>query len=143
VINQQRLWLSLGVAGLCSVLLLISVPVAPPRTEREAVMAILDQRSIAYEDVQIHHGAENGMPQDHFASVAAVVVETEPAAYGKIECLSSTSDCVLWIETMGIYQVPLPRLAVAPFWMHWIKRHGVATLLRAWLMRQASLSLLY
>jgi hypothetical protein len=134
---RPQLWISLGIAAsLCGVLLLALGRAASPRTDRAAVMAILDQRAIAYTDVQVH-GAESGVPQDHFASVAAVVVEAERPAYGKIECLSSAGDCVLWIEALGVHQVPLPTPAATPPWVEWIKRrlHAVEASFRAWLAR--------
>jgi hypothetical protein len=133
---RPQLWISLGiVASLCSVLLLALGCAAPPRTDREAVMAILDQRGIVYTDVQVH-GADPSVPQDHFAYVAAVVVEAEPPAYGKIECLSSAGDCVLWIESLGVYQVPLPAPAATSLWER--LNHLVDTVavpLRNWLAR--------
>jgi hypothetical protein len=95
-------------------------------------MAILDRRAITYTYVQVH-SEYPGVPQDHFAYVAAVVVGSEPPAYGKIECLSSTSDCVLWIEALGIYQAPLPTSAAPPAWVEWIKRPLRA--LEAWLQQ--------
>jgi hypothetical protein len=134
---RPKLWTSIAiVASLCGVLLLALGRAAPPRTDREAVMAILDQRAIVYTDVQLH-GAESGVPQDHFASVAAVVVEAERPAYGKIECLSSAGDCVLWIEALGLHQVPLPTPAATPSWLEWIKRylHAGETSFRTWLAR--------
>jgi hypothetical protein len=119
---QQKLWISIGiVASLCGVLLLApESSAAPPQTDRAAVMAILDQRGVVYTDVQVR-GADPSVPQDHFAYVAAVVVEVERPAYGKIECLSS-DDCVLWIESLGVYQVPIPPLAATSLWGQ-IKEH--------------------
>lgn len=105
-------------------------------------MAILDQRAIPYTDVQVH-SADLGVPQDHFAYVAAVVVEAEPPAYGKIACLSSAGDCGLWIEALGIDQVPLPTPAAPPPWVAWIKHplHTLERSLRAWLARAAQRSM--
>jgi hypothetical protein len=135
---RPKLWISLGiVASLCSGLLLLPFghAAARPRTDREAVMAILDQRDIAYADVQVH-GGNPSVSQDHFAYVAAVVVEAEPPAYGKIECLSSAGDCVLWIESLGVYQVPLPTLAATSLWERLNYLLDAATVpLRAWLAR--------
>jgi len=52
---RPQLWISLGIAAsLCGVLLLALGRAASPRTDRAAVMAILDQRAIAYTDVQVH-----------------------------------------------------------------------------------------
>jgi hypothetical protein len=135
---QQKLWISIGiVASLSGVLLLAPGRAVPPRTDREAVMAILDQRRIAYTDVQVH-GGESGVPQDHFAYVAAVIVEAERPAYGKIECVAMADDCVLWIESLGVYQVPLPPIAATSLWEH-INQHldTVAVRLRAGLARIA------
>ena len=133
---QQKLWISIGiVASLCGVLLLAAGSSATqPQTDRAAVMAMLDQRAIRYADVQVH-GADSTIPQDHFAYVAAVLVEAEPPAYGKIECLSS-DDCVLWIESLGVQQVPLPPLAPTSLWER-INQHldTIAVPLRAWLAR--------
>jgi hypothetical protein len=134
---RQQLWISLGIAAsLCGMLLLaLGRPIAPLRTDRAAVMTVLDQRGIAYTDVQVR-SADPSVPQDHFASVAAVVVEADHPAYGKIECLPSIQDCVLWIEALGVYQVPLPRLAPTSLWEqlnHQIDT--VAILLQDWLPR--------
>ena len=97
--------------------------------------AILDQRRIEYTDVQVH-SADPGVPQDHFAYVAAVVVEAKRPAYGKIECVTIADDCVLWIESLGVYQVPLPPLAATSLRGR-INQHlnTVVVPLRAWLAR--------
>jgi hypothetical protein len=133
---RPKLWTSIAiVASLCCVLLLApGSSAAAPQTDRAAVMRILDQRGFVYADVQVRAG-DPSVPQDHFASVAAVVVEAEPTAYGKITCLSS-DDCVLWIESLGVQQVPLPPLAATSFWGR-VNQHldTVAVPLRAWLAR--------
>jgi len=135
---RPQLWISIAiVASLCGVLLLATGrSAAQPHTDRAAVMMILDQRGVMYADVQVRAG-DPSVPQDHFASVAAVVVEAEPPAYGKIECLSSAGDCVLWIEALGLHQVPLPTPAATLPWVEWIKRHlhAVEASLQAWLAR--------
>jgi len=132
---RSKLWISVAIAAsVCGVLVVAPGSLAaPPRTDRGAVMAILDQRGIMYTDVQVR-GADPSVPQDHFAYVEAVVVEAERPAYGKIECLSS-DDCVLWIESLGVYQVPLPPLMATSLWGQ-IKQHldTVAVWLRAWLV---------
>jgi hypothetical protein len=133
---RQQLWISLGIAAsLCGMLVLaLGRPTALPRSHRAAVMAVLDQREKTYTDVQVR-AADPSVPQDHFASVAAVVVEAEPPAYGKIECLAS-DDCVLWIEALGVHAVRLPALAPTSFWGR-VNQHldTVAVPLRAWLAR--------
>ena len=76
---RQQLWLGLGLAAIVSGLLLMAlgrVTVAP-RTDRAAVMALLDQRGIAYREVAVRAGA-GGVPQDGNAYVAAVEVAAEP-----------------------------------------------------------------
>jgi hypothetical protein len=133
---RPKLWTNIAiVASLCGVLLVAPGSwAAPPQTDREAVMAILDQRGIVYREVQVR-AADPSVPQDHFAYVAAVVVEAKHRAYGKIECLSS-DDCVLWIESLGVYQVPLHPLTAISFWEQ-INQHldAVAVWLRAGLAR--------
>jgi hypothetical protein len=131
---RAKLWISIAiVASLCGVLLVAPGSLAAsPRSDRAAVMAILDQRGIVYTNVQVH-AADPSVPQDHFANVAAVVVEAEHPAYGKIECLSS-DDCVLWIESLGVYQIPLTPLTATSLWEQ-INQYldTVAVWLRAWL----------
>jgi hypothetical protein len=78
-------------------------------------MRILDQRRVMYADVEVR-AADRSVPQDHFAYVAGVIVEAERPAYGKIECIAMADDCVLWIESLGVYQVPLPPLAATSLW---------------------------
>jgi hypothetical protein len=132
---RAKLWASVAiVAGLCGVLLLAPVrSAARPQTDRAAVMAILDQRRIAYADVQVH-GAESGVPQDHLPYVAVVVVKAERPAYGKIECGAIADDCVLWIESLGVQQVALPPRAATSFWGRIKERlDTVVVPLRAWL----------
>jgi hypothetical protein len=109
---RAKLWNSIViVASLCGVLLVApGSAAAQPQTDRAAVMAILDQRGIVYTDVQVR-AADPSVPQDHFAYVASVVVDAERPAYGKITCLVMADDCVLWIETLGVYEVPLPPYA--------------------------------
>jgi hypothetical protein len=135
--TQHNLWISIGIAAsLCGVLLLApGSSAAQLQTDRAAVMAILDQRAIVYTDVQVR-AADPSVPQDHFAYVAAVVVEAERPAYGKIECIAIADDCVLWIESLGVYQVPLPPLAATPLWEQ-INQHldTVTARPRAWLAR--------
>ena len=113
---RAKLWISTAiVASLCGVLLLApGSSAAPPQTDRAAVMRILDQRGVIYGDVQVR-AASPSVPQDHFAYVASVVVDAEPPAYGKITCLAMADDCVLWIESLGVYQVPLPLYAATSF----------------------------
>jgi hypothetical protein len=134
---RPKLWTSIAiVASLCGVLLVApGSSAAPPQTDRAAVMAILDQRGIVYRDVQVR-AADPSVPQDHFAYVAAVVVEAESLSYGKIECLAIADDCVLWIEALGVYQVPLPPLPATPLWEQ-INQHldTVTAQPRAWLAR--------
>ena len=62
---RQQLWLGLGLAAIVSGLLLLALArvTVPPHTDRAAVMALLDQRGIAYRDVAVRAGA-GGVPQD-------------------------------------------------------------------------------
>jgi hypothetical protein len=134
---RPKLWTSIAiVASLCSVLLLAPGSAATARqTDRGAVMKILDQRGVVYTDVQVRV-ADPSVPQDHFAYVAAVVVEAEPRAYGKIECLAMANNCVLWIESLGVRQVSLPPRAATSLWER-LNHHldTVVVPLRAWLAR--------
>jgi hypothetical protein len=135
---RPKLWISIAiVASLCGVLVLAPGSSAvPPQTDRAAVMRILDQRGVVYTDVQVH-SADPSVPQDHFASVAAVVVEAQPTAYGKIECLAIADDCVLWIESLGVRQMPLAPRAATSLWGR-INQHldTVEVLLQDWLARE-------
>ena len=110
-VRQQR-WLGLGLAAITSGLLLLALGrvTVPPRTDRTAVMAVLDQRRIVYQDVAVRAGA-GGVAQDGNAYVAAVDVAAAPPAYGTIVCESRPDACVVWTDARSIQQVAL--LAVA------------------------------
>ena len=116
-VRQQR-WLGLGLAAIVSGLLLLAlgrVTVAP-RTDRAAVMALLDQRGIAYR-------VSRCVP-----ALAACRRTGTPTwrrwrwprsapAYGTIVCQARLDACVVWIDALGMQQVALPAVTPAEPWV--------------------------
>ena len=138
--NHQQLWLGLGLAAIVSGLLLVALArvTVAPRTDHTAVMALLDQRGIAYRDVAVRAGA-GVVPQDHYAYVAAVEVAAERPAYGKIVCQARLTDCVVWLNSLGLRQVALPAVTPAEPWVEPLRRwrREAEQLLRSWLEKAA------
>jgi hypothetical protein len=114
---MRAFWISAGVIASVGTVLGLSLLLGTgvrgqaPRTEREAVMAVLDRRGIRYTDVQVQAAAPGG--EGHFAMVAAVMIMADPSTSGRIECLSR-DECALWIDALGVRHVPLPALARTP-----------------------------
>jgi len=86
-----------------------------PRTYRQAVAAALDERAIAYRDIQV---GEPCRPNPHYCfasgrrtSYATVVVYIARPVYGRIECHAYQADCYLSLWDLHIHSVALPDLA--------------------------------
>ena len=137
---RKQLWLGLGLAAIVSGLLLLALArvTVPPHTDRAAVMALLDQRGIAYRDIDVHAGA-GGVPQDGNAYVAAVEVAGERPAYGTIVCQAHLDDCVVWINSLGVRQQTLPQVTPDEPWVEQLRRElrDAGRRLRSWLEQPA------
>ena len=120
------------VVGLCVSLTIIVVavlgyrndiePLDPPRphTYRAAVKIALDERAIAYRDVQVHDACQTN-PSDCSGSWVAVTTATGPMS-GQITCRRYHEDCTLLLAMLDIHHLPLPALAQDDPWLSAIKR---------------------
>ena len=121
-----------GVVGLCLSLAIlviavvgygsISVPLHPPRphTYRVAVKMALDQRAIAYRDVQVHDACQTN-PSDCSGSWVAVTTAAGPVS-GQITCRRYHEDCTLSLAMLDMHHILLPALAQDDPWLWAIKQ---------------------
>ena len=117
--------LSLGLAFLVIAVVgygSVSVPLHTPRphTYRAAVKMALDERAIAYRDVQVHDACQTN-PSDCSDSWVAVTTATGPVS-GQITCQRYHEDCTLSLAMLDIHHIPLPPLAQDDPWLWAIKR---------------------
>jgi hypothetical protein len=83
---------------------------ARPATYRDAVVEALDQRRVAYTDVNVH---DICLPDpgcvitDPTRTFAAVLVLHDSASYGQITCYDRRGDCYLDLAALGIFRAPL------------------------------------
>jgi len=100
----------------------VSVPphLARPHTYRAAIMMVLDERAIAYRDVQVHDACQTN-PSDCSGSWVAVTTATGPVS-GQITCQRYHEDCTLSLAMLDIHHLPLPPLAQDDSWLSAIKR---------------------
>ena len=100
----------------------VSVPLHPPRphTYRAAVKIALDERAIAYRDVQVHDACQTN-PSDCSDSWVAVTTATGPVS-GQITCQRYHEDCTLSLAMLDIHHIPLPALAQDDPWLWAIKQ---------------------
>jgi len=101
----------------------VSVPPHLPRphTYRAAIMMALDERAIAYRDVQVHDACQTN-PSDCSGSWVAVTTATGPVS-GQITCQRYHEDCTLLLAMLDIHHIPLPALAQDDPWLWAIKQH--------------------
>jgi len=97
-------------------------PLHPPRphTYRAAVKMALDERAIAYRDVQVHDACQTN-PSDCSDSWVAVTTATGPVS-GQITCQRYHEDCTLSLAMLDIHHIPLPPLAQNDPWLSAIKQ---------------------
>jgi hypothetical protein len=100
----------------------VSVPphLARPHTYRAAIMMALDERAIAYRDVQVHDACQAN-PSDCSGSWVAVTTATGPVS-GQITCQRYHEDCTLSLAMLDIHHMPLPPLAQNDPWLSAIKQ---------------------
>jgi hypothetical protein len=100
----------------------VSMPphLARPHTYRAAIMMALDERAIAYRDVQVHDACQTN-PSDCSGSWVAVTTATGPVS-GQITCQRYHEDCTLSLAMLDIHHMPLPPLAQDDHWLSAIKR---------------------
>jgi hypothetical protein len=101
----------------------VSVPLHPPRphTYRAAVKMALDERAIAYGDVQVHNACQTN-PSDCSDSWVAITTATGPVS-GQITCQRYHEDCTLSLAILDIHHIiPLPPLAQNDSWLSAIKQ---------------------
>ena len=91
-----------------------------PHTYRTAIMMVLDERAIAYRDVQVHDACQTN-PSDCSGSWVAVTTATGPVS-GQITCQRYHEDCTLSLAMLDIHHIPLPPLAQDDPWLSAIKR---------------------
>lgn len=113
----------------------------PPRTYREAVMQILDQRGLPYQDVEITNACTIDRRDCAYLSsyttyVNVIVGEPVP---GRIVCIRLSANeyrdaCTVSLATLELHNIPLPPLAHDPAWLSTLKdqRDCMATWLRTW-----------
>jgi hypothetical protein len=138
---MPKIWLSISVSiAVCSTLLLTLEHYATqPRTHREAVMQILDQRDIPYVDVQVANACTFDPRDCAFLSTYAayVTVMTPQTLHGQLVCQrlidgSYWDTCALSLEALELHAIPLPSLSREPLWLATLKRlpSRIATWLR-------------
>jgi hypothetical protein len=91
-----------------------------PHTYRAAIMMALDERAIAYRDVQVHDACQTS-PSDCSGSWVAVTTTTGPVS-GQITCQRYHEDCTLSLAMHDIHRIPLPALAQDDLWLWAIKQ---------------------
>ena len=93
---------------------------ARPHTYRAAIVMALDERAIAYRDVQVHDACQTN-PSDCSGSWVAVTTATGPVS-GQITCQRYHEDCTLSLAMLDIDHIQLPALAQDDPWLWAIKR---------------------
>ena len=145
---MHRIWISsaTGVVVctiLGAILLLGLEPLTTrPRTYREAVIQILDQRDIPYAGVQVTNACKLDPRDCAFLSAYTLYVEVmlERPMYGQVVCKHwvdqhSGTDCELSLAALELHNIPLPPLAHDPMWLSTFRRqlHRIDPWLRIWM----------
>ena len=131
---------------LCIMLLLaLAHHITPPRTYREAVMQILDQRGLPYQDVEVTNACTTDRRDCTYLpsyTTSVTVMAGEPV-HGRIVCVRQSADryrtaCTVSLATLELHNIPLPPLAHDPAWLATLNDQldRSATWLRTWLPRQ-------
>src|SRR3712207_2899297 len=81
-----------------------------PRTAREAISMVLQQRAISFEDVRVENGRCLPTPEQCSEYRADVVMIAEQSHPGLMQCWEVDRKCKLWIPDLGL-DAPLPDLA--------------------------------
>lgn len=104
----------------------VSVPLHPPRphTYRALVKMALDERAIAYRDVQVHDGCQTNQG-DCSDSWVAVTTATGPVS-GQITCKRYHENCTLSLAMLDIYHIPLPPLVQIDSWLSAVRQRILA-----------------
>ena len=152
---MRRTWISIAVSAsvcillctmLCIVLLLaLAHHSTAPRTYREAVMQILDQRGVPYADVEITNACTTDRRDCTYlpSYTTSVNVMAGAPMHGRIVCVRQSADryrtaCTVSLATLDLHNIPLPPLAHDPAWLATLNDQlgRSATWLRTWLPRQ-------
>jgi len=138
----MRITIAVGIIVCIMLLVALEYHATRPRTHREAVMQILDQRAIPYRDVRVTKACSFD-PRDcavMSAYTAYVEVVGVPPVHGRIVCqhqiASGDGDgCTLSLAALDIHNVPLPALARDPSWLPALQRQlqYIARWLRTWI----------
>ncbi len=127
---MPKIWLSLSVGmAVCSALLTLGHYAAQPRTHREAVMQILDQRDIRYVDVQVANACAFDARDCTLLSTytAYVTVEVPQTLHGQVVCRRRIDSgywdaCALSLAALELRAIPLPSLWREPLWLSTLKK---------------------
>jgi hypothetical protein len=128
---MSRMWLGVAISIAVSTSLLLTLEhyATQPRTHREAVMQLLDQRDIPYVDVQVANACRFD-PRDCgqlSTYTAHVTVEALYTLHGQVVCQrridgSDWDTCTLSLAALELHTIPLPPLSREPLWLATLKR---------------------
>jgi hypothetical protein len=148
---MRTTWISIAASAtvciMLSTMLLLAVThhTTRPRTYRDAVIQLLDERGIRYEEVRVTNACTFDPRDCAFLSsyTAYVNVIADEPVHGRIVCERQNDDgdrdaCLLTLPTLELHNILLPPLAHDPSWLSIPKAQldHIATWLRTWIPRR-------
>jgi hypothetical protein len=92
-------------------------------THQEAIGYVLDQRGIAYEQVEVMHVWPDTLDRNSYGADVVVLRNNAAQAIGRIVCAVGKTKCYLRLPSLNIIHEPVPELAAPSPWRTWLKQN--------------------